>query len=464
METDRNELGTMPIGTLLVRYSVPGMVSMLVNSIYNLVDQIFIGNGVGYLGNAATTVAFPFVTVCIAFSLLFNHGNMANVSLNLGAGNREAADRSAGSAAVFSVIAGCVILILGSVFLRPLLLVFGATPNVMPYAVDYTRIILLGFPFVTAGMVLGGIIRVDGSPRLAMAVMLAGAVFNTVFDPIFIFVFHWGVKGAALATIMGQAVTLILGIAAMRRLKNLNFRREYLRPDFAVAKRVAALGSSSFINQMGVLVLQIAINNTVTHYGALSVYGEDIPLTCMGIVMKVNQVMIALLIGIAGGAQPISGFNYGARQYGRVKKTYLMAVAGATGVAAAGFVVFHFFPQYIVALFGKGNELYESFAVLAFRTVLLLVCFSGVQLVSANFFQSIGKPMRAMVLTASRQLLFFLPAVLILPRFFGIVGALWAFPISDGLAFLLAAGLVWHEMRILTRMEAEEKCGKEEPE
>lgn len=457
----QNELGIEPIGRLLAKFSIPSMISLLVNSLYNIVDQIFIGQGVGFLGNAATNVAFPFVTLSLSVALLISDGCASNLSLRLGAGDRRSAEQGFGNALVLSGLTGIIIVLLGSLFLEPMLLLFGSTQTVLPLAMDYTGIMLWGIPFVSVSIVISSAVRADGNPRYSMICMLAGAVVNTILDPMFIFVFKWGVKGAALATIIGQIVNFLLCVRYIPRFRHITLSREAMKLRGAVCKAVCMLGISSFITQISIMFVQIVVNNTVTFYGAQSIYGEDIPLTCFGIVMKVNQIIMALIIGVAGGAQPIIGFNYGAEKYDRVRKTYLLAVGCATCFATAGFLIFQFAPEAIIAIFGQENELYQTFAVQCFRTVLLVVFLNGFQIVTSQFFQAIGKPQKAIVLSLSRQILFLIPLLILLPRAFGLDGALYAFPCADTLAFLLSLTVVLFELRLLTRQHTAQQDAAE---
>ena len=300
-------------------------------------------------------------------------------------------------------------MIIGLLFLRPMLLLFGSTAEVLPYAMGYTRIILLGMPVMVVSITMGSVIRVDGSPRYAMVAMLIGALINTVLDPIFIFVFKWSVEGAALATILGQAVNCLITLFYIKRLKHISFFPNDMRLQFHVMKRLLALGISSFFNQFSIVLVQIVVNNTVKYYGALSIYGANIPLSCFGIVMKVNQIVLSLVIGIASGNQPIVGYNFGAKKYHRVRHAYRLAVTTASIFTVTGFFLFQFFPQSIIQLFGQENALYNEFAVKCFRQVLFCVFVLGFQIVTSSFFQAIGKPSRAVLLALSRQVLLFDP-------------------------------------------------------
>ncbi len=452
----QNPLATEKTGKLMAKFAIPCIISMLVNSLYNIVDQIFIGQGVGYLGNAATNVAFPLVTISMAFALLIGDGAAAFFSLKLGAGQRESAAKGVGSALTLLAAVGFVFFAAGISFLEPLLKLFGATAENLPYAMDYASIILIGLPFVSVSTGLNSLIRADGSPRFAMASMLSGAILNTILDPIFIFPLQMGVKGAAIATITGQVVGFVISIFYVKRFKSVHFQIKLLKPDFQASKTLVSFGVSSFITQMAITVVVIVMNNSLTYYGALSAYGADIPLAAQGIVMKVNQIVLSVMVGIAVGSQPIIGFNYGAKSFGRVRSTYRLAVTVACCFAAVAWGCFQLIPQHIVSIFGQEDALYNDFAVKCFRIFLLFIVLNAFQTVSAIFFQAIGKPMRSALLSLSRQILFFIPAVLILPTIFGLDGALYAGPVADFLAFSLAVVFIVLEMRRLRRMEREQ--------
>lgn len=451
-----NPLATEKIGKLLARFSIPCIISMMVNSLYNIVDQIFIGQGVGFLGNSATNVAFPMVTISMAFALLIGDGGAAYLSLNLGAGEKQKAEKGVANAILLSLVFGVLFLVGGLVFMDPLLHLFGATDKVMPYAQDYTAVIIIGLPFVIFSTAMNSMIRADGSPKFAMVSMLSGAILNIILDPIFIFVLGTGVKGAAIATIIGQVVSACISASYLGRFKNFRLKRELFRPNFKIAKTVSSYGVSSFITQTAITLVVIVMNNSLVIYGGASKYGAEIPLAALGIVMKVNQILMSILIGVAVGSQPIVGFNYGAENYGRVKHTYRLSVMVATCCAAVGFIFFMFFPQMIVNIFGQEEDLYNEFAVKCFRVFLMCCVLNAFQISSSIFFQSIGKPLKSSLLSLSRQILYFIPLVLILPNFFGLDGVLYAGPSADFLAFLTALVFIFFEMRHLNRMQAQE--------
>lgn len=448
-----NKLGTKPISQLLVEFAVPSVISMLVNSVYNLVDQIFIGQGVGYLGNAATNVTFPFVTLSMAISLMISVGTAANVGLNLGKQDQEQADRTLGNGFFMALVMGILILIFGQTFMVPLLRLFGATDTILPYAIDYARIYMIGLPFITIGIMMSDEIRADGNPGYAMRSMLAGAIINIICDPLFIFVFEWGVKGAALATILGQFVTMIVCLRYLKQMRTLNFKKKYLKLDPSTVKSIVTLGFSSFITQSAMLVMMIVMNQQAKKYGALSEYGSDIPLTVFGIVMKVNQIMMSIIMGITVGSQPIFSFNYGARLFDRVRALVKATLISCITVGFIGMLILQCFPQQIVSIFGQESELYNQFAVMCMKNMTVFIFVMGVQMVATVYFQAVGKPVGATILSLSRQILFMIPSLLILPIFFGIRGVMLAFPVSDVFAVALGAIMLFAEMRKLSRSD-----------
>ncbi len=441
------------IGKLMLKFSLPAIISMVVNSIYNIVDQIFIGWGVGYLGNAATNVAFPLMTVAMALSTLICDGCVAYFSLKLGEKRYEEAARTMGNGVMIATVTGLTMFLLGEIFLSPILKLCGATENVFPYAKDYVSVTLLGYPLVFISMTISSLIRAEGNPRYSMICMLTGCITNIVLDALFVLGFDWGVKGAAWATVIGQFLNFCLCLAYIPRFRDIRFKLENMKPRRNVLGAFLPLGISSLFTQMSFAVLQVCMNNQLVKYGALSIYGPDIPLAAFGIVMKVNSIIISVLVGISIGSQPIVGYNYGAKNYDRVKKTYLRTILVGSIVAVLGWCCFQLFPQNIVNIFGQESELYNQFAVLCFRRFLITVCLAGITVPTGIFFQSIGKPVIAMISSMVRPLVFFIPALFFLTSRMGIDGALWAGPISDLLAFLLVSTLAIIEMRKLTATE-----------
>lgn len=442
-----NPLGYEKIPKLLKSFAIPSITASLVGSLYNIVDQIFIGQGVGYLGNAATNVSYPFSTICLAISLLIGIGSASRFSLYLGNKQPEAAAKAAGNGISLMVISGLVYLIIGESLLPQLLRLFGATKEVLPYAQQYAGVTLVGMPFLIVTNGMSNLIRADGNPRYSMTCMLSGAIVNTILDPIFIFAFHWGMFGAALATILGQILSFLLAVRYLRRFKTVQFEKSYFKPELKECLKTCSMGISSSANQVAITFVQIVLHNSLTHYGAQTVYGSEIPLAACGIVMKTNAIILSIVVGISQGAQPIIGFNYGARQYSRVRKAYLLAVKWNLIVSAAGFFLLQCFPKYIISLFGDGDARYLEFAVLFMRIFLFMVLVNGVQLLSSSFFTAIGKAMRGAFLALTRQVFFLIPLILLLPLRFGIMGVLYAGPIADFSAFVLSVVLVGREFK-----------------
>ncbi len=449
-----NPLAAEKTGKLIARFAIPAIISMLVSSLYNIVDQIFIGQGVGMLGNAATNIAFPISIICTATALLLGIGSSSNFNLESGAGNREKASRIVGTGLAMLVICGALIACAVLVFLDPLLEIFGVTPEVLPFAQDYTGITAFGIPFLI--LTTGGnhLIRADRSPTYSMACMLTGAILNTILDPLFIFGFHLGIQGAAWATVIGQAVSGFLVILYFLRFRKMELSLEMIRPRGVFLKAIASLGMAACINQIAMAAVQITMNNTLRYYGASSVYGTDIPLACVGVISKVNMVFMAICIGISQGCQPIWGFNYGAGRYGRVRETYLKAFRISLTVGVIFFCCFQLFPRRLVGIFGTGSEEYFRFAERYFRIFMMMTFINGIQPMSSGFFTSIGKAKLGIVVSLTRQVIFLLPLILIFPLFMGIDGVMYAGPIADGAAALAALACAVRELRKMRRLEA----------
>ncbi|MCI6347658.1 MAG: MATE family efflux transporter [Negativibacillus massiliensis] len=446
---NENPLGYEKISKLLRSFAVPSITATLVSSLYNIVDQVFIGQGVGYLGNAATNVSYPLSTICLAISLLIGIGSASRFSICLGRGDTDQAAKIAGNGVTLMVLAGILYLVLGEVLLTPMLRIFGATTEVLPYAQSYASIILIGMPFLILTNGISNLIRADGSPKYSMICMVAGAVVNTILDPIFIFVFQWGMFGAALATILGQILSFLLAIRYLWAFRTITLEKECFRPDWRDGLHTLSMGISSSVNQIAITIVQVVLNNSLTYYGAMSVYGEDIPLAACGIVMKTNAILLSIIVGISQGVQPIIGFNYGARKYDRVKQAYLLAIRWNFVISAVGFLLFQLFPRPIISIFGNGEELYFDFAVLFMRTFLFMVIVNGVQVLSSSFFTAIGKALKGLRLSLTRQVFFLIPLILILPLWLGIFGVLLAGPIADFIAFVVSVLLVKKEFSIL---------------
>lgn len=448
-------LGTEPIGKLILKFSVPCVLSMLVSALYNIVDQVFIGQGVGYLGNAATNVVYPFTVFALAVSLMIGDGCAAFFSLSLGKGDKAAAHRSIGNGIVLTVAVSLLITGAGFLFADEILWMFGATEACFAYAKDYYMIILTGIPFYMFTSALNGAIRADGSPKYSMMATVVGAIINLVLDPIAIFVFDLGVPGAAAATVIGQVVTCILTALYFRKPKSFHFEKGSFRPHGAVLRKVTMLGISSFIIQIAIVVVISVANNLIGRWGPDSIYGADIPLSAVGIVMKVFAIVIAFSVGIAVGGQPIIGFNYGAGSYKRVLQTFRFIIAANVVVGAAALLLFEVFPQSIISLFGNESALYNEYAVLCFRIYLSGIVLTCIQKGSSIFLQSIGKPVKSTILSLARDVVFFVPALLLLAPAFGVTGMLWAAPIADVLSIGVTVVLVGIEYRKIRKIGQE---------
>ena len=446
MEQEENILGKEKIGKLIRKFSIPCIISMLVNSLYNIVDQIFIGQGVGYLGNGATNVVFPLVMICLAFSLMLGDGASAYLSLKLGEKKKEEAEKGIGNGVLLSAIVSVIFCAITLIFLPQFLKLFGCTENLRDYAMAYGSIIAIGFPFSMVGTTLNSIIRADGSPKYSMVSMVSGAILNTVLDPILIFGFKMGVEGAAIATVVSQILTFILNVAYIKRFKSIKLSKDSFKLKASVCRKVSALGISSFITQMSIVCVMTAENNLLGKYGAQSEFGAEIPITVLGIVMKINQILNSIIIGIAAGSQPIIGYNYGAKKYDRVKQTLKIVLGSSVIISTIAFILFQTIPDKLILIFGSGDENYMKFACLAFRTYLMLCIVNGVQIPSGIFFQAIGKSTKSAILSLSRQIVILIPAMIILSSRFGIMGVLSAGPVADGIAFILAAILLTKEV------------------
>lgn len=451
---EQNPLGYEKIGKLLKRFAIPSIISMLVNSLYNIVDQVFIGWGVGYLGNGATNIIFPITIVFAAFALMFGDGASAYMSLMLGADKKKDAARGVSNGLILAVGASLIFTLGTLAFFPQLLGIFGCTPELEPYAKAYGYIILLGLPFQMVCTTINSVVRADGSPTYAMATMLAGAILNVILDPIFIFVFDLGVQGAAIATVISQIVSFLLNVLYLKRLKTIELKGNF-RFSPSVSGKVSALGVSSFITQIFAALVMGLQNNLLKDYGAVSVYGAEIPITVLGIVVKVNEILNSIILGLAMGSLPIIGYNYGAQNYDRVKKILKTVILCGLIVSSVTFILFQTIPDKIILLFGGSSDpRYIEFAQLAFRIYMMLIIGNSVQMPTGIFLQAIGKGGRSSLLSLSKQAIFQIPGMLLLGHSFGVVGVLAARPISDGLACLLAIVLLVTELRSFGKRQA----------
>lgn len=426
----------------------------MVASLYNIVDQIFIGRGIGINGNAATNVAFPLTTICVSISLFLGLGGASIYSISLGQGNKKKAADMIGNTIVLAIVFSLIFLIVVRVFVKKFMIMFGATQEVLQYAIDYTSITSIGFiPFVFS-TVMSHIIRADGSPKYSMFSVLIGAAVNIILDPIFIFKFNMGISGAALATIIGQFISFFITLRYVFKFKNITFNRYSFNLYSENILKIFSLGASGGINQFSMMIVQITMNNVLSYYGALSIYGGNIPLAVSGIIAKINMLIMAFIIGSGQGSQPIIGFNYGAKNYDRVIETYKLTVSITTIVALISFLIFQIFPRQVVSIFGDGSELYFQFAERYMRVYMALMIVNGIQPVSGTFFTSIGKAFKGAFIAMTRQLLFLLPLIIILPRVFGIDGIMYAGPIADGIALIVTIIFVSLEIKKIKKLKS----------
>lgn len=442
-----NPLGVQPVNRLLSQFAIPSIISMLVGSLYNIVDQFFIGQRVGELGNAATNIAFPLSTSCLALALLIGIGGSSAFNLAMGSGHEKRAVNIMGNAVVLLAGSGLVLSIITLLFLKPLLLFFGSPKSVLPYAMEYTKITAFGFPFLLLSTGGGHLIRADGRPRITMLCNLVGAVLNTILDALFVFGLNLGMSGAALATIIGQIVSGALAIGYLMHGKTVTIRRENLRIKWENVTRIASLGMAPCSNQVAMMVVQIIMNQSLKHYGSHLIYGENIPIACAGIITKVNMIFMSFVIGLSQGLQPIASFNYGAGKKGRVKEAYIKAISIGAVLAVIAFLMFQFFPRQIISIFGDGSELYYQFAIRYFHVFLFFTFVNFMQPITSNFFTAIGKPKVGSFLALTRQILFLLPLILLFPLFLGIDGIMYAGPVADCLAAVVCFIMVYRELR-----------------
>ncbi len=462
MEEKTNSfLEERPVGELMRKYAMPCVISLLVAALYNIVDQLFIANAsyLGSYGNAANNVVFPMTVVALAIAVLIGDGCCAFVSIALGKGSRDDAHRAIGSAVVLCVAASLVLTALYLVLQEPILTAFGGRVNeeTFRHAKEYFFWITVGVPFYMFGQAINPIIRSDGSPKFAMASTLAGAVVNIILDPVFIFVFRWGMMGAAVATVLGQVLTAALAVWYLCHMKAVRLVRRSFRFHWKIAGRCLALGITSFLSQISLVASMAAINNMVRKYGALDpIFGQtelaQIPMAVVGIVMKFFQIVISIAVGTAAGCIPVVGYNIGAQRRDRVRALFTRLLLIEALVGAVALVVVECFPRQLIALFGARNEsvYYTDFAVKSFRTYLCMMIFATVNKGTFIFLQSVGRALASTAISMIRELVFGVGFALLLPRFFGLDGVLYSMPVSDLLTFLIAAVVIAGTYRSLS--------------
>ncbi len=447
----QNLFETTSLSKLMMKYSIPCILSLLIASLYNMVDQVFIGRGVGYLGNGATTVVYPITVVALAVALWIGDGCAAHLSICQGKKEQEKANKSVANAIVSVLVLSIIMMIICFAFEEQILQIFGVTENNYEYAKEYFNIILLGIPFYMFGSTLNSIIRADGSPQFALFSTLLGCIMNIILDPIAIFVLHWGMKGAAIATIAGQIATAILTFAYLFHGKTIKLSRSSFRLNAGILATIGSLGISSFLTQISIVLIMAVMNNALVNYGAMSKYGSDIPLTVVGIVMKMFAIAIAFIVGVAAGCQPIVGYNQGAGRIDRVKELYKKMMITEIIIGLVATLCFELFPIQLINLFGSDNgELYNEFAVLAFRIYLSSMILCSVQKASSIFLQAIGKPIQSMVLSLARDFVLLAPLCAILPIHFGVVGPLFAAPIADVICLVITVIIMAYTFRKMT--------------
>ena len=436
-------LGSEKITKLIRKFAIPCIISLLISALYNIVDQIFIGNSkLGFLGNAATSIVFPITIISFAFAWCFGDGAVALMSIRQGQKDDKGVAKIIGNALTINIIASIVFIAFCFIFMDPLLHLFGASEASSPLAQSYFRIILYGSTASMMGGVLSNIIRADGSPAFSMVVTVLGAVINIILDPIFIFGLDWGIEGAAIATIIGQIASFALGIYYIFfRARTFKLRLADFKPELRTIWQFTKLGISTFITQMSIVATSLVGNMMLAKWGAQSIYGTDIPIAVMGIAMKVFTVVINIVVGLLVGAQPILGFNYGAEKYDRVKETFRIAMIGTIAVGVIATIIFEFFPDLVIGIFGTQNELYMEFARKMFRIFLMLVTFTLLIKAISIFFQAVGEPKKATIASLMRDIVCFVPLCFIMPNIFGVDGILYAAPVADVIGIAIAGTL-----------------------
>lgn len=455
---ERTFLGTEKIGVLMKKFAVPSIIAMLVSALYNIVDQLFIGQSVGIDGNAATNIAFPLTTSCIALALLFGIGGASCFNLSMGKGDEKRAAYFAGNSSIMLFICGFVLMIITEIFLHPILMLCGAEGGIVEdYAAVYVRITAIGFPFMILTTGGGHIIRADGSPQMTMICNIVGAVINVILDALFVLVFNWGMAGAALATIIGQIISAAIVVYYLKNYKTVKLTMKHFIPKFVNVKQIALLGMASCFNQLAMMVVQIVMNQLLSTYGESSKYGATTAIAVAGIVMKVFQVFFSFIIGLAQGSQPIESYNYGAKNYDRVRKALFLTLALGGGLSLIASIIFQVFPSNILSLFGKGNNDYVEFGVKFFRIFLFTAIINFFQPIVSTFFTSIGKAYKGVFLSLTRQFLFFMPLLFIFSYIWELDGIMYSAPAADILAFLVTIIMMSVELKSIRKLEMEKE-------
>lgn len=453
-----NPLGILPIKNMIWKFAIPGIISQMVTSMHNIVDQVFIGWGIGDLGIAATNICFPLATITTALSVLFGLGAVARFSILLGKKQPDEARKVLGNALTLMLIFGAVIAACGVLFLEPMLYLFGATDAIMPFAKPYACIISLGVPFGILSTGLSYFIRADGNPNYSSIVLLSGAVFNMIFDPVFLFVFHMGMEGIALATVLGQVLSAILAIHyLLKRFQSVQLALSDMRLNFPIIKTIFALGAATFSTHVLATAANIIQMNALKTYGALSIYGSEITIAATGAIAKISMCLMSCVIGISLGCQPIYGFNFGSKKYDRVKETYLLAIKYGTIVSITAFLILQLFPKIVLSMFGSTDPLFYEFGTMYIRIYMAVLFLNALQPITSTFFTAIGRAKISLWITIVRQGLLMIPLLLVLPTLFGITGVCLAGPVSDTIAAVIVIVCAYRQVLRLNAMEEKEE-------
>lgn len=442
-------LEKMKILKLIRKFALPAIISNLVGSLYNIADQIFIGQKLGTVGNAATNIAFPLVLLMVTIYVTIGSGGASKFSLLQGAEENQKAGTVVGNSLVVLTMCGIFLMAITLIFLTPLMVLFGAKGQTLELACDYTKIIAIGIPFQIFGAGSSMLIRADGSPKYATASSLIGAILNVILDPIFIFSFDMGIEGAAAATVIGQIIGAVVSLIYFRRFKSVRLKKEHFSLKGSVLKDIFALGLPAGLMQIAVMLVQILMNNILGLYGEKSVYGRDIPIAVSGVVTKINSIFTATYTGISQSCQPIFGYNYGAKKYKRVSETFRYASLIMLVIGAVAVLLFEVFPHQLLEIFQSGSELYLQFGTNYLRIFMLGTLINGITILISNFFPSIGMPKQGTIASLSRQVIFQLPLLILFPLIWGLDGVLYVGPVSDVMAMLLCLLIVRKTLKSL---------------
>lgn len=446
-KTKTNPLGFESVGILIRKFAIPSIIAMLVTSLYNIVDQIFIGQCVGELGNAATNIVFPLTMCCISIALLFGIGGSSAFNLSQGRKELDKAPYFVGTATTMMILIGLILGIACVLFTEPILRFLGSPDSVLEYAKPYLSITAIGFPALILQAGGGHLVRADGSPKITMTINIVGALINIILDAVFVVYLGMGMAGAAIATVIGQVISCLIVVVYFFHFKSAELKPKHFVPRGFSLKQSTVLGLAPCFNQLAMMATAIVFNNSLAYYGAQSEYGDSIPIAVAGIVLKCAQILLAIIIGIAQGLQPIASFNYGAKNYDRVKRGYTIALKWGALISIIGFLLFQIFPAEIIGFFGKGSDLYVDFGVKFFRITVFMMCLIFIQPITSNFFTAIGKPKKGVFLSLTRQFIFLMPLILIFPRVFGFEGLLYCQPIADFLAAFVCVIMIVREFK-----------------